>query len=247
MLDVGQGLSAVVQTQNHTLVFDTGPKFSERFNTGTAIVQPFLQQQNIRTIDTLIVSHGDNDHIGGAEPLTEAIETHTILSSSPELLTSAKSCHAGQSWQWDGVTFTMLHPKDTDNASENNLSCVLQVSTAIGSVLLTGDIESETEQLLINRYGDQLYSTIMIAPHHGSKTSSSERFINIVQPNMVLFPVGYRNRYHFPASTIVARYHQKNITLFNSADHGAIQFKFTQQGISPAITWRQQNQKMWNY
>ncbi len=245
LLDVGQGLSAVIQTQHHTLVFDTGPKFSDDFNTGTAIVKPFLQSQGIQQIDTLIISHGDNDHIGGAIPLINEINTLNILSSVPHLLPDAKACNSGQSWQWDGVDFTIFHPNDDDQGSENNLSCVLRVSTSTGSILLTADIEKEAERLLVQRYGEMLKSTILIAPHHGSKTSSSQIFINAVSPQVTLLPTGYRNRYNFPHSVVIQRYHQKKIRLLNTAQQGAIQIEFLRNSISKPTRWRQSNQKLW--
>lgn len=245
LLDVGQGLSAVVQTHNHTLVFDTGPKFSDSFNTGTAIVKPFLQSQHISHIDTLIISHGDNDHIGGALPLINDVKTARILSSVPSLLPNASACYSDQEWQWDGVLFSIIHPALTDQGSENNLSCVLRISNSAGSVLLTGDIEKESEALLIQRYKSNLQSTLLIAPHHGSKTSSSLAFVNAVSPQLTLFPTGYRNRYHFPHDLISKRYSQKGITLLNSAEQGAIQFKFSTNAISKPKQWRQSNHKMW--
>ncbi|NQY26746.1 MAG: DNA internalization-related competence protein ComEC/Rec2 [Piscirickettsiaceae bacterium] len=247
LLDVGQGLSAVIQTQHHTLVFDTGPKFSNSFNTGTAIVLPFLQHQGIKQVDSLIISHGDNDHIGGAIPLINAIDVTQILTSVPELLSNSNHCDAGQSWQWDGVNFMMLNPNRDDISSKNNLSCVLKVSNKTHSVLLTGDIEYATEQQLIARYKAHLPATVLIAPHHGSKTSSSNAFINAVQAQYVLFPVGYNNRYHFPAKRITDRYQQRDITMFNSAKHGAIQFKFDHQNEPQITTWRQSSAKIWRY
>ena len=247
LLDVGQGLSAVIQTQHHSLVFDTGPKFGDSFNTGTAIVQPFLQHQGIKQIDHLIISHADNDHIGGALPLINAMPVIQVSSSVPELLPNATHCIAGQSWQWDGINFLMLNPKLDDVDSENNLSCVLKISNKTHSVLLTGDIEQEAEQQLLARYGDQLQSTVLIAPHHGSKTSSTHAFINAVRADYVLFPVGYNNRYHFPAKSIVKRYQQQKPTMLNTANHGAIQFKFTDQNAPLITTWRQSSKKIWSY
>jgi len=245
LLDVGQGLSLVIETQHHTLVFDAGPKFSPRFNTGTAIVRPYLQQKNINHIDTLIISHGDNDHIGGAEPLVSSLSVGDIYSSVPELLSNATPCLAGQSWQWDGVSFAMLHPDKTDSASENNLSCVLHISSSYGSVLATGDIEKEAERKLISRYGLALKSKVLIAPHHGSKTSSSEQFITTVNPDLVLFPTAYLNRYNFPADDIVARYQAHHIDQLSTADHGAIQIKFDQQEVLSPLLWRQKMHKIW--
>lgn len=245
LLDVGQGLSAVIQTKNHTLVFDTGPKFSDSFDTGSAVVSPFLKQQGIQQIDTLIISHGDNDHIGGAASLVDEIATKVIFSSVPNLLATAKYCIAGQSWLWDGVTFLFLHPHSTDQGNENNLSCVLKVSTQHKSILLTGDIELETEKLLVQRYASQLASTLLIAPHHGSKTSSSHAFIHTVNPEIVLFPVGYHNRYGFPKKEVIKRYNTKNRTLLNTAQHGAIQYKFGPESISKPILWRKQAKRIW--
>jgi competence protein ComEC len=245
LLDVGQGLSAVIQTKNHTLVFDTGPKFSDSFDTGSAVVSPFLTQQGINHIDNLIISHGDNDHIGGAASLIDEIKTNTILSSVPERLPNASHCIAGQSWQWDGVMFSVLHPYSDDQASENNLSCVLKVSTKNTSILLTGDIESHAEKLLVQRYGSKLASTLIVAPHHGSNTSSSYTFIHVVNPEIVLFPIGYRNRYGFPKENIVNRYSIKNRTLLDSAQYGAIQYKFGPQTVSGPILWRKQAKRIW--
>lgn len=245
LLDVGQGLAAVIQTKNHTLVFDTGPKFSDNFNTGTAIVMPFLQQQGINQLDTLIISHGDNDHIGGALALINTLPIHSVISSAPELLPNAEHCFGGQSWQWDGVSFLMLHPHKNDRGSENNLSCVLKVSTANKSVLLTGDIEFKTEKLLIRRYSSKLTSTLLVAPHHGSTTSSHSAFIDAVNPDIVLFPVGYGNRYGFPKDKIVALYHAKNISTFNTAQSGAILFKINPKTISEPVLWRHQARRIW--
>lgn len=248
LLDVGQGLAAVVQTKEHTLVFDAGPKYSDSFNAGTAIIQPFLQQQGIKKIDTLIISHADNDHIGGAVPLMENIPVDTLLTSVPDdTLPDALPCLAEQSWQWDQVNFTMLYPTKKDAGTKNDLSCVLKVSNTAGSILLTGDIEKQAEQQLVERYGSNLQSTILVAPHHGSKTSSSTRFIDAVKPGIVLFPVGYKNRYHFPAKVVTDRYKVRQISQYNTADHGAIQFKMGINSMSAPLLYRQQEKSIWSY
>ncbi|MDF1588398.1 MAG: DNA internalization-related competence protein ComEC/Rec2 [Gammaproteobacteria bacterium] len=245
LLDVGQGLSAVIQTQHHTLVFDTGAKFSDRFDSGKTIIIPFLKHHGISHIDSLIVSHGDNDHKGGAPALIDAFTIDQIYTSVPDLFSESQPCLAGQSWRWDGITFSILNPYPDDVDSDNNLSCVLKVSAASGSVLLTGDIEFETEQRLIKRYGQALQSSLLVAPHHGSKTSSSAPFIEHVQPDTVLFPVGYANRYHFPAKEVVARYKHAGARVANSAADGAILVKFNDDKINHVIGWRQQARKIW--
>jgi len=245
LLDVGQGLSAVIQTTNHTLVFDAGAKLGDSFNTGTAIVEPFLHQQGVQTIDKLVISHGDNDHIGGAIPLINKMSTLSIVSSVPSLLPNATPCIAGDSWHWDGVDFLFLHPSATDNGSENNLSCVLKISNTAGSLLLTGDIEVQTERLLIARYADTLASSVLIVPHHGSNTSSSSAFLAAVSPELALFPLGYNNRHHFPHPAVIQRYQDRHINTLNTAEHGAISIQFNSDFISPAHSWRRSNHKIW--
>jgi len=246
LLDVGQGLSAVVQTSNHILVFDTGAKFSPQFNMGSAVLTPYLRHQGIRAIDKLIISHGDNDHIGGAIPLMAIIPTEQVISSTTDRLPESIPCYQQKPWQWDGVNFEILYPSKNDIGSENNLSCVLRVSSQHGSVLLTGDIELLAESRLVQRYHDRLSSTVMLAPHHGSKTSSSLQFINTVSPKIVLIPSGYRNRYHFPHKKVVSRYKTNGIPIFTTAEHGAMTIKFEEGTIPTVSSWRHIDRKIWS-
>lgn len=251
LLDVGQGLSAVIQTRQHTLVFDTGPRYSDKFDTGRAVLIPFLHHRQVSEVDTLIVSHGDNDHIGGAASLLTGLPVKQVYSSAPSLLEEnrALACVQGQHWQWDGVSFEILHPRVVvAAASENNQSCVLYVKTRQGSVLLPGDIEKQAERSLLKQFRDQLKADILIAPHHGSKTSSSRDFISAVDPDYVLFPVGYRNRYRFPYTQVVKRYQQAGVAQFDTARHGAISFKLG-NAASPlqAKFYRQAQQRYWHH
>jgi len=226
LLDVGQGLSAVVQTEHHTLVYDAGPRFSETFDTGQAVVVPFLRNQGIRRLDALVVSHGDNDHMGGVASLLAAYPAAEVLSSVPGEVPAgrARACRRGQHWDWDGVRIAVLHPTSGDGLSGNNASCVLHIEAEGGqSVLLTGDIERQAEQLLLREQRDRLPADVLVVPHHGSMTSSSRAFIEAIGPDMALFPSGYRNRFGFPKQVIVDRY----------ADiHAAIE----QTGLSGALT-----------
>ena len=246
LLDVGQGLSAVIQTRDHTLVFDTGAKFSSSFNTGTAVVYPYLRHQGINTLDTLIISHADNDHIGGAEPLINLMPPHKVMTSATNKLPNSINCYQSQSWNWNGVNFEILYPNKNDVGSKNNLSCVLKVSNQEGSVLLTGDIEKEAENKLIARYPNKLSSTVLIAPHHGSKTSSSAQFIKAVAPEIVLIPAGYKNRYHFPNNQVISRYKANDIAIFTTSEHGALTIKFENGTVPTVSSWRTTNKKIWS-
>ncbi|MDD2768742.1 MAG: DNA internalization-related competence protein ComEC/Rec2 [Methylococcus sp.] len=223
LLDVGQALASVVETHTHTLVFDTGARLSDSFDMGSAVLEPYLHSLGITAIDTLIVSHGDNDHIGGAATLLQRFPVAAAVSSVPDRLAhpSAKSCQAGQAWEWDGVRFEMLWP-ESPAGNNNDGSCVLHVSGPQGSALLTGDIERAAESGLVARYGSALASTVLIAPHHGSKTSSSPEFLSEVHPAIALFSAGYRNRWGFPNAQVLERYRRFGIRVFDTASGGAL-------------------------
>ena len=250
LLDVGQGLAAVVQTQNHALVFDAGPRFSSGFNTGEAVVAPYLRAQGRRYIDMLVVSHGDNDHMGGVAGLRGIMPVRQALSSVSQRIDGAGPCQAGQRWQWDGVTFVMLNPGEhvyMGGRKDNNRSCVLRVQAGEHSVLLTGDIERAAEHELVQRFGNGLASDVLVAPHHGSRTSSSPAFLTAVSPTVALFPVGYRNRYGFPKAQIVQRYVDRQVRLFDTARHGAIELQLgSKGGLDAVVSHRQQAARYWH-
>jgi competence protein ComEC len=223
LLDVGQGLGAAVETRDHLLIFDTGARFGNQFDIGSAVIEPYLRHRGIQRIDTLVVSHGDNDHIGGARALLERFAVGRTYTSAPEKLSNfpTENCKAGQSWEWDGVRFDMLAPIEKSER-ENDNSCVLRVSTPGGSALLTGDIERSAERLLINRYGQDLASDILVVPHHGSNTSSSSAFLDAVKPRYALIPAGFLNRYGFPHRAVLGRYRARSIPVLNTAETGAL-------------------------
>ena len=247
LLDVGQGLAAVVQTRNHTLVYDTGPKFSDRFDTGKAVLIPFLRQQGIRSLDLLMVGHGDNDHIGGVRSLLREYPPGRLLTSVPERFgAKAEPCRQGDSWSWDGIRFTLLHPPAGGTGSGNNASCVLKVESPGASLLLTGDIERKAERHLLRATPVDLAANLLVAPHHGSKSSSSPRFIDAVDPDYVLFPVGYRNRFHHPHPKVVERYSRRGIHLLDTAHLGAIRFRLGKQGVSEPQSYRKSARRYWN-
>jgi competence protein ComEC len=245
-LDVGQGLASVIQTQGHTLIYDAGDKFSERFNAADAVIIPYLKQQNIRRPDLLIVSHGDRDHIGGAEALLKKYPEIQVLTSIEEKIDHSKveKCVEGQSWQWDGVEFEILSPTHPEDYQGNNSSCVLKVGNDQHSILMAGDIEQATESRLIRTQLEKLSANLLIAPHHGSKTSSSLVFIDAVAPDFVVFPVGYRNRFGFPKQDIISRYESRQVKILNTARDGALLFRFEDPEMIFS-RYRHDNQQFW--
>ncbi len=141
-------------------------------------------------------------------------------------MTDKRSCTDGQSWQWDGVQFEILHPDAASYAlpgiSDNNRGCVLRISTGGQHILLTADIEADSETQLLREHPDKLPAALLVVPHHGSKTSSGIAFIAAVKPRYAVFTVGYRNRFGHPQRTIVQRYANSGTTLLRTDVDGAI-------------------------
>ncbi len=248
LLDVGQGLAAVIQTREHVLVYDTGARFSNTFNAGDAVILPYLRKLGVRGIDTLMISHGDNDHIGGTTALLAGISVGQVIHSTDKKIDHApvQQCVAGQQWQWDNVQFNVLGPAADWYSTDNNRSCVLRVSNAGGSVLLTGDIESHAEKTMLRQYGDSLRSSIILVPHHGSRTSSTTAFVGAVNPDYALVSSGYRNRFGFPKADIVKRYEDRGIEVLITAETGAMAFRIhPQNGVELLDRYRHTGRRYW--
>lgn len=236
VLDVGQGLAIVARTENHALLYDTGPGFSSEADSGNRTIVPFLRGEGINHLDTMIVTHADSDHSGGALSVLEAVPVEWLVSSlradHPIQLaaTNKHRCRAGESWQWDGVQFDMLYPSEQSYSNPtlktNALSCVLKITTTHGSALLPADIEKKSEYQLLVTHGDALPSTVLVAPHHGSKTSSTDEFVRQVNPRLVIFTVGYRNRFGHPREEVMERYRALGSTLLRSDNDGAVLLRF---------------------
>ena len=267
LLDVGQGLAAAVRTARHALIYDVGPRYPSGFNTGDAVVAPFLRHQGIRQLDLIVVSHADRDHAGGLAGLIAALPPPTPLGGRPQTahiltaeprelrqdltdtdrLLSVLTCRGGRHWRWDDVDFRILHP-DSHQHSGNNSSCVLRVSAGRASLLLTGDIEDEIEAKLIERDGARLASDLLVAPHHGSATSSSAAFIAAVQPRWVLYSAGFANRFGFPVDEVRERYRAAGVHEVNTADSGAIRFLLHRSGrIDGPGHWRSDHPRLWRH
>lgn len=250
VLDVGQGLATIVETKKHLLVFDTGPKLSAYSDTGEKVILPFLKSRGRKSIDMLVISHGDMDHIGGAYSILNSLPVGMILTSEPELFPGKQkmSCHSNQQWQWDGVKFEILHPDSKNFKKRNDYSCVLKVTTKVSSALLTADIEVPSERRLLERVSSKLKSTVMLVPHHGSRTSSSLEFIQAVNPEYAIIPVGYHNRYGHPKPDIVTRYQKTGIKVLDTVHDGAISLLLTNE--NPLVIphcYRLENKRYWHF
>lgn len=260
VLDVGQGLSVVVQTSQHTLLYDAGAKFNQQSDAGSRIVVPFLQGEGVQKLDGFIVTHDDNDHSGGMASVLALMPVGWFASSMPDttlipINTEQMKCYAGQSWHWDGVDFEVLHPSlqnyEYSEIKDNDRSCVLKVTSASGSLLLTGDIERRGESVLLAAHQDSvlLKSDVLVVPHHGSKTSSAPDFIEAVAPSIAIFTVGYLNRFKHPRPEVVARYQTIDSKIMRSDYHGAVTLSFHKTQSSAQIevnAWRNQQKRYWH-
>ena len=250
-LDVGQGLSVAIRTHAHVLVFDTGPSFKGGGNTGDMVVLPFLRSQGIHRLDILMLSHGDSDHVGGAKSLMAEMPVTTVLAGpSVNSFPNIQRCQRGQKWDWDEVHFVVLHPQiDTSDGSDNNVSCVLQVMSRSGSALILGDVEKSAEAELVSA-GLVQPANLVVAAHHGSRTSSTSELIAASQPDQqrqwVVFSTGYRNRWGFPKSDIVDRWKQVGAHPLNTASDGAISLKVSPSNptFEPTV-WRSSHRRYW--
>ncbi|HDV6326249.1 TPA: DNA internalization-related competence protein ComEC/Rec2 [Burkholderia cenocepacia] len=257
VLDVGQGAAVLVETARRTLLFDAGPG-AESSHAGTRIVAPALRARGIATIDSLVLSHADADHAGGAPAVYAAADVRQLLAGiapKSRLWRDAAAagvadrlpCAAGQRWTWDGVAFTMLWPPGgVGTGSSNGQSCVLRIDADGTSALLTGDIDARGERRLVNDARDALAAQILIVPHHGSRTSSVEPFLDSVGPRVAVFPVGYRNRFGHPHRTVLARYEARGIPLPRTDRDGAVRFDVAPAGGGFAFArYRDERRRYW--
>ncbi len=244
VLDVGQGLAVLVQTAGHALLYDTGPQFSAEADAGQRIVLPYLRAAGIERLDALVVTHRDSDHSGGALSVRDALPVSRTLTSMSEL--GGEPCVAGQRWEWDGVRFAVMHPAVGDyehkGLKSNNMSCVLRVESAGASMLLTSDIEARDELALLERSPALLRSDAMLAPHHGSRTSSTPAFVAAVAAREIVFPVGYRNRFNHPRPDIVERY--AGSRLWRTDHNGAV--RLTLGNAVDVLAYRRSYRRYWH-
>ena len=260
--DVGQGNALLVETAGHRLLYDTGPAYAPDSDGGSRVILPYLRYRGITRLDAMLVSHSDIDHAGGALSVLDAIDVGWVGSSlepDHEIINQASRhsrCLAGQNWTWDGVRFEMLHPTPSIYAAPgqkpNGRSCTLKVSAGGVSMLLAGDIEAPQESLLLSSMPQRLQSTVLLAPHHGSGTSSTPDFLDAVAPRIAVFQVGYRNRYRHPKAEVEQRYVMRQISRLRSDRDGAISLDFAQspsdRGYAPVAveTFRASQRRYWH-
>lgn len=259
IFDVGQGGAIFLQTAQHTLLYDSGPGYPGGGDAAVRVILPYLQRQGIKHLDRLLISHQDLDHSGGMKTILSHLSVSELSSSiapNHALLQFARlqavpyiPCAVGQSWEWDGVQFQILHPLAHAPGRANALSCVLRVTTAHQTFLLPGDIEQSQEADMLARSrsdeDDAIQANALVMPHHGSRTSSSAEWLEAVQPKVAIAQVGYRHRFGHPHADIVARYEARGIHVLRSDFHGAIEIQSRGAHLD-WTSWRQRHRRYWH-
>jgi competence protein ComEC len=251
--DVGQGMALLVETPGHRLLYDTGPGYAPGLDAGSRVLLPYLRMRGIGALDGMVVSHGDSDHTGGALAVLGELKVGWLASSLPENHPIARAaprhlhCAAGQRWEWDGVRFEMLHPAAASYADPapkaNARSCTLRITNGHTAILLAGDIESAQEAALVRTSPDGLQANVLLAPHHGSGTSSTLAFLQAVHPSVGVFQVGYRNRYKHPKKEVYERYGQLGIERLRTDELGALTLDFD-NGVR-SESYRREHARYW--
>jgi len=234
--DVGQGMALLVETAGHRLLYDTGPGYAPGADAGSRVLLPYLRMRGIGALDGVVVSHGDLDHTGGALAVLVEQRVGWVASSLEDghaIVRAARRhlrCTAGQQWEWDGVRFEMLHPAASIHADPkpkaNARSCTVRISNGRTAILLAGDIEAAQEAALVSANAAKLRADVLLAPHHGSGTSSTAAFLAAVQPRVGVFQVGWRNRYKHPKKEVFERYGQLGIERLRTDEQGAVTLEF---------------------
>ncbi|MDR2689426.1 MAG: DNA internalization-related competence protein ComEC/Rec2 [Azoarcus sp.] len=251
VLDVGQGLAVHVQTAKHDLLYDTGPRYGRTSDAGERTVLPYLRAWGVERLDAVIISHDDADHAGGTSSVLAKIEVGHVVAgqdfAGAHHIDAVENCVAGGAWSWEGVRFELLAPVEVVSGRRgNDQSCVLRVSAADGAaLLLMGDIERGGESALVARHGGALASTAVVAAHHGSKSSSSSAFVAAARPAVVIFSVGYRNRYGHPHPQILSRWTDAGAKSLRTDRDGTVLLETDRQGLG-AMGWREKHPRYWH-
>ena len=246
VLDVGQGAAVVLRTRDHTLVYDTGPRFSDRFDAGAAVLVPYLRHHGVRAVDALVLSHRHQDHVGGAESVLQGTSVESVVTNVSAWTGQATPCREGRQWEWNGVRFTVLHPRSDMDDTGNEGSCVIRVVAGESAVLLTGDIGEPSEGTLIDRH--RLQADLLLVPHHGSATSSSPAFLEAVNPRLALVSYGYRNRFDLPSPEVMVRYRSRGTPVLATATEGAIEVDLYPDGtMSAPRRFRRERERYWQW
>jgi competence protein ComEC len=243
VFDVGHGLAVLVRTRNRALLYDAGPSWPGGDAAAWTIL-PAMRALALHRLDALVVSHGHADHMGGVRSVLEAYPGTPEWGGFGAERADNRPCRAGLSWAWDGVRFRVLHPGEGFTGGLNDGSCVLLVEGPGGRALLTGDIEARAERALLAAHG-RLPADVVVAPHHGSRTSSGAALVAATRPAWVVFSTNWRNRWGFPAPVVAERWQRAGAVPLSTERHGEIVIRFERGGPRAPILRRQSECRAW--
>lgn len=230
-LDVGQGLAVLLRTRHHALLYDAGPAHGDS-DLGESVVLPTLRRLGVRHLDLMLVSHGHADHAGGASAVRRGLPVTRVLAGEVAGLAPAALCDSGERWRWDGVDFELWHWPQ--GASSNDRSCVLRVVANGERLLLAGDMEAGAERAWLAASEDPRVDWLQ-APHHGSRTSSTEPFIKALAPRGVMISRGRSNGFGHPHTQVIERYRRHGISIHDTALAGALSLRLGSQGAAVGV------------
>lgn len=246
VIDVGQGLSVLVRTANHALLYDMGPAVRDGFDAGERAVVPALRALGAARLDRAVVSHGDNDHAGGLAAVRLVYPITPTVAPEQSGVPATTPCQAGQSWTWDGVHFRFLHPPPYFPYLRNEASCVLRIETAHGAALLTGDIGAVIERELVRRDPAGVRADIVVVAHHGSAGSSDPAFVAATGARHALIATGHGNRFGHPKPDVVARWQASGARVWDTAPGGALHVRLGKRGAAVPETRRRTQLRLWD-
>ncbi|HEY5783081.1 MAG TPA: DNA internalization-related competence protein ComEC/Rec2 [Lysobacter sp.] len=231
VIDVGQGLSVLVRTAGHSLLYDMGPAVKDGFDAGERAVVPALHALGVSHLDRATVSHGDNDHAGGLEAVRRAIPVSLLSAPEGAGVPGAQPCLAGQSWSWDGVRFRYLHPVRYFPYLGNEASCVLRIESRHGAVLLLGDVGEVIERRLLRDDPAALRAEVVLVAHHGSGGSSDPGFVAATGARHAVVSTGFGNRFGHPRPEVLERWQGKGAQVHDTAGDGALRIRIQEGGV----------------
>lgn len=242
VLDVGQGLAVTARTAQHAVLYDAGPAWSAELDAGMTVVVPVLRAQGVRRLDLMVLSHNDLDHVGGADSVQAVLAPAAIIAGQSRP-TMSGFCDRERHWRYDGVDLQLF--PGAASGDDNDRSCVLRVAAGRHAILLPGDSSRRRELELTARYGDRLAADVLVAGHHGSRSSSSLTFLHRVQPRHVVFSAGYRNRFGHPHPTVLRAAGRLDARTHNTARDGALCLLLRPDAPPQPVAWRSRHRRFW--
>ncbi|WP_227500240.1 DNA internalization-related competence protein ComEC/Rec2 [Marinobacter nanhaiticus] len=240
--DVGQGLSVLYREGDQVLVYDTGPGSPSGYSAVDSVLRPNLRGLGVEFINTLLISHGDADHASGLGSLLDHMKVGQLVTGEPTRLPAVRAqgigfdpCRAGTLDSAGAIRMELWQAPGA--GAGNSRSCVLRIFKGDVEIVLPGDITGDEERLWLadHRLEQDVYR-ILVAPHHGSKTSSSENWVTALAPDVVIFSAGYRHPYGHPADVVQSRYRVAGAALYNTATSGAVHVELLGEGVRVSPT-----------